>query len=221
MASGCGSSAPPLERRSSSEARAAEAALAGEDDSDTIETTIWMCREAYVYQIPPLRSADLGHRANDWDINKWLWQGALKVNALRDELFVVLHDPTSGELFARTPPITGASSNVIDAVTDSSRYFALRIADAKDPKKHAVVGLGFRDRSYAYDFNATLQDHWKRVLRQKEADDIRKEALARAASEPMRDLSLKEGEKLSIKVRVGHTLTWDGGRSLLYGRSAH
>ena len=38
--------------------------------------------------------------------------------------------------------------------------------------------------------------------RQKEADTMRAEMEARMATEPMRDLSLKDGEKLSIKVCV-------------------
>lgn len=85
-------------------------------------------------------------------------------------------------------------------VIDSSRYFALRIDDGKG--KHAFVGLGFRDRNLAYDFNATMQDHWKGVTRAKEAEELRLEMAARALSEPVRDLSLKEGETLSIKVNV-------------------
>ena len=56
-------------------------------------------------------------------------------------------------------------------VIDSSRYFALRIDDGKG--KHAFVGLGFRDRNLAYDFNATMQDHWKGVTRAKEAEELK------------------------------------------------
>ena len=42
----------------------------------------------------------------------------------------------------------------------------------------------------------------KGVERQKEADAIREEMETRAATEPMRDMSLKEGEKLSISMNV-------------------
>ena len=30
---------------------------------------------------------------------------------------------------------------------------------------HAFIGMGFRDRSDSYDFNAAMQDHWKWVQR--------------------------------------------------------
>lgn len=34
----------------------------------------------------------------------------------------------------------------------------LRVDDGKG--RHAYLGMGFRDRDDAYNFNATLQDHW-------------------------------------------------------------
>lgn len=135
----------------------------------------------------------------DWDVNKWLWQGALKVTCKGDTMFIILFDASTNELFA-TCPVTEKKSKAVDQVIDSSRYFALRIDDGKG--KHAFVGMGFRDRDDAYSFKATMEDHWKSVQREKEAEEYFAEIEARAASEPMRDLSLKDGEKLSIKVNV-------------------
>jgi len=169
-----------------------------EPESANTESLLWTCKECYVYQIPPLKN-ESGHRANDWDVNKWLWSGTIKVTAKGNVLYVLLVDTTTGELFA-TCPVTEPGSKAIDPVVDSSRYFVLRIDDGKG--RHAFIGMGFRDRNFSYDFNATLQDHWKGVERQKEADTLRAEMEARAATEPMRDLSLKDGEKLSIKVNV-------------------
>mmetsp|Transcript_19367 Transcript_19367/g.37686 ORF Transcript_19367/g.37686 Transcript_19367/m.37686 type:complete len:269 (+) Transcript_19367:327-1133(+) len=172
------------------------------DDALDVESTLWTCKECYVYQIPPLKN-ESGHRANDWDVNKWLWSGKLVVVAVRDTIEIRLIDEGTGNLFAMCPMPAATSKNV-DPVIDSSRYFVLRIDDGKG--RHAFIGLGFRDRSDSYDFNATLQDHWKSVQRQVEADEMRKEMEARAATEPLKDLSLKEGEKISIKVNVpgGH-----------------
>jgi len=172
--------------------------MAEEEAETEVESLLWTCKECYVYQIPPLKN-ESGHRANDWDVNKWLWSGTIKVVAKGNVLNVLLVDNTTLELFA-TCPVTEPGSKAIDPVVDSSRYFVLRIDDGKG--RHAFIGMGFRDRNFSYDFNATLQDHWKGVERQKEADVLRAEMEARAATEPMRDLSLKDGEKLSIKVNV-------------------
>ena len=181
--------APPTIQRSDSET---------EGEASDIESLLWTCKECYVYQIPPLKNEN-GHRANDWDVNKWLWSGALKLTATGTLLKIILHDPTTGALFA-TCPMAAAGNKAIDQVIDSSRYFAIRIDDGKG--KHAFVGLGFRDRSEAYDFNATMQDHWKGVRRAVEAKEEAKAFAERVANEPMRDLSLKDGETLSIKVNV-------------------
>eukprot|EP00908_Phaeocystis_cordata_P025970 Transcript_8446.p1 GENE.Transcript_8446~~Transcript_8446.p1 ORF type:complete len:212 (+),score=102.03 Transcript_8446:372-1007(+) len=114
-------------------------------------------------------------------------------------LKVLLEDATSGELFA-TCPVKNQADKAIDPVVDSRRYYVLRIDDGKG--HHAFIGMGFRDRDDAYNFNATMQDHWKSIKRQEEAEQIRKEMEEQFANQPMRDLSLKDGEKLSIKVNV-------------------
>ena len=112
-----------------------------EDDSE-VESLLWTCKECYVYQIPPLKN-ESGHRANDWDVNKWLWSGTIKVTSRGNVLYVLLVDSTTGELFA-TCPVTEPGSKAIDPVVDSSRYFVLRIDDGKG--RHAFIGMGFRDR---------------------------------------------------------------------------
>ena len=48
----------------------------------------------------------------------------------------------------------------VESVTDSSRYFVLRLDNGSG--QHAFVGMGFTERSDAFDFNVTLRDHFKR-----------------------------------------------------------
>ena len=55
----------------------------------------------------------------------------------------------------------------MEPVSDSSRYFCLRIQDEKSGK-HAFIGIAFNQRSDAFDFNVALADHKKQIEREEE-----------------------------------------------------
>lgn len=63
-----------------------------------------------------------------------------------------------GELFAACPVDTYPSS-AVENVTDSARYFVITIKD--DSGRTAFIGIGFVDRSDSFDFNVSLQDHFR------------------------------------------------------------
>lgn len=62
----------------------------------------------------------------------------------------------SGEEFASCLIPEGERAQAVEPVTDSSRYFVLRLIDPKNPKHRAFLGLGFTDRAEAFDFNVAL-----------------------------------------------------------------
>lgn len=110
--------------------------------------------------------------------------------ATGEQCVVKLEDAASGQLFAQCK--YDQQGNSVEQVTDSSRYFVLKIED-QATGRHAFIGLGFTERSDAFDFNVALQDHVKNLNR-------KKEIAQQQANQPVIDYSLKEGAKININI---------------------
>ena len=105
-------------------------------------------------------------RAADWNLAAPDWNGRMRLVAKGKECVLKLEDKASGELFAKCP-IDQYPGIAIESVSDSSRYFVLRIQD--DSGRAAFIGVGFADRSDSFDLNVALQDHFKWL---KQTEDI-------------------------------------------------
>ncbi|CAN1229894.1 Uncharacterized protein At1g03900 [Linum perenne] len=134
--------------------------VGGGEESDAVELVLFKVPECYVYLIPPRKTAG-SYRADEWDVNKWAWEGSLKVVSRTEECIIRLEDKSTGELYARAFLRRG-EPHPVEPVIDSSRYFVLRIEENIDGRlRHAFIGVGFRERTEAYDFQAALHDHMK------------------------------------------------------------
>ena len=200
--------------------------------SETIQRVLFLAPTVHVYQIPPLSSLK-GHTASSWtaqnnsreiftarlrilesapvdaDGNSELYaSSSTSSGASSIKTDILLEDPKSGELFAAAPY---TSTGVVEQVLDSSRFFAVRVEGEGGRK--ATLGIGFEERSEAFDFGVALQEV-KRVLgldgvgasaaagQQPGSLGGRKgKAVGKQAEPPKKDWSLKEGE--SIKVDIG------------------
>ncbi|KAI8094941.1 uncharacterized protein B0P05DRAFT_524015 [Gilbertella persicaria] len=154
------------------------------------ESVLLIIRECYVYKIPP-RTAARGYRAAEWGdlATSFLWKGRLRIVAKGKQCEIRMEDNSTGDLFAVCP--YQVHSNSVEAVLDSSRYFVLKI---ESDGRHAFIGMGFQERSDAFDFNVTLQDFVKQLRAEKEA-------VERAAdTTPKKDYSLKEGQTINITI---------------------
>jgi adaptin ear-binding coat-associated protein 1/2 len=108
---------------------------------------------------------------------------------------IVLEDQRNGQLFAAAPYTAEA---VVEPVSDSSRFFALRVQDEAGRK--ATLGIGFEDRSDAFDFGVSLQEAQKSLSWAQGGPPGKKPAVERNDHVEKRDLSLKEGETITVNL---------------------
>ncbi|XP_054855371.1 adaptin ear-binding coat-associated protein 1 [Eublepharis macularius] len=178
---------------------AAAAAAAGAELE--YEAVLCVKPDVSVYRIPP-RASNRGYRASDWKLDQPDWTGRLRITSKGKTAYIKLEDKVSGELFAQAP-IDQYPGIAVETVTDSSRYFVIRIQDGNG--RSAFIGIGFGDRGDAFDFNVALQDHFKWV---KQETEISKES-QEIDSRPKLDLGFKEGQ--TIKLNIGNMPTKKSG----------
>ncbi|EPS68951.1 hypothetical protein M569_05819, partial [Genlisea aurea] len=98
-----------------------------EEEREEIELILFQVTECYVYLIPPRKTA-ASYRADEWNVNKWTWEGTLKVISKGVVCIIRLEDKTNGELYAQAFLKEG-EPHPVEPVIDSSRYFVLRIEE--------------------------------------------------------------------------------------------
>lgn len=81
----------------------------------------------------------------------------------------------------------------VERTLDSGRYFVLKITNQQG--RHAFIGIAFNERNDAFDFNVALSEFKNELEREEKASKI-----FSPASGPPIDLSIKEGEKIKIKL---------------------
>jgi len=149
-------------------------------------------QEVFVYKIPPRQSAR-GYRAADWNLSSPDWTGRLRIMESARKVRLRLEDKNSGELFAACP-VDSYPGTAVEAVTDSSRYFVIKIVD--ETGRSAYIGIGFSDRADSFDMNVTLQDHFQGV---KKEEKISKEVLEPG---PQLDLAFKDGQTIKVNINI-------------------
>eukprot|EP00604_Paraphysomonas_vestita_P002012 CAMPEP_0174820902 /NCGR_PEP_ID=MMETSP1107-20130205/5019_1 /TAXON_ID=36770 /ORGANISM="Paraphysomonas vestita, Strain GFlagA" /LENGTH=306 /DNA_ID=CAMNT_0016037129 /DNA_START=41 /DNA_END=961 /DNA_ORIENTATION=- len=157
-----------------------------DDDIILVERTLCQLPSVHVFRIPALNRAG-GHRAADWPTDP-VWSGKLKIIAKGRDATIILHDDKNG-VFAKCPYNEGS----VEKVTDSGRYFVLKIVN--DQGRHAFIGIAFNERNDAFDFNVALQEHKSECEREDRAA-----AGELPATIPHQDFSLKEGQKITVKI---------------------
>ncbi|KAK3318273.1 hypothetical protein B0H66DRAFT_532780 [Apodospora peruviana] len=182
--------------------------------ADAIQRILHIARQVHVYNIPPLTSTK-GYTAAIWteDPKRHIFTCRARVIETavssssggpdKIKVDIVLEDASAGQLFAAAPYVSPA---VVEPALDSSRFFAVRVQDPAGRK--ATLGIGFEERSEAFDFSIALQEAQKALglisrsaaagtapsaARNKKPGGENKEELKR-------DYSLKEGETITVNL---------------------
>ncbi|KAG5997559.1 hypothetical protein E4U52_003838 [Claviceps spartinae] len=195
--------------------------------ADAIQRVLFIANTLHVYNIPPLASFK-GHNASSWtaDPARHIFTARVRVietsssppsasgatdgaetSYTSDEtpdlkVDLVLEDPANGQLFAAAPYTDPA---VVEPVLDSSRFFALTVRDPSGRK--AILGIGFEDRSEAFDLAVVLQEV-RRVLGMEKrgrtgevsSEQQGQNGAAAAGAAEDKDYSLKEGETITVNI---------------------
>lgn len=198
----------------------------GDDAGANYASTLFQAHQVYVYRIPPRSSVNAGYKANDWADQKTgdlastaIWKGRLcvleydsaglegdrsaKDEASRGTCEIRLEDADSGELFALCPYSVKSAAEAVEPVTDSSRYFVLRV---QSEGRKAFIGMGFEDREQSWEFSFSLATWVKQQQRIASGPAGTEDAETTAGPSPhlpkggAKDLSLKEGQTFSVKI---------------------
>ncbi|OCK82409.1 adaptin ear-binding coat-associated protein 1 NECAP-1 [Lepidopterella palustris CBS 459.81] len=185
---------------------------------DAIQRILFIAPKVHVYNIPPLTSTK-GYTAATWTANNnrlQIFTARLRIletaiplpssalhPAEKVSTTLLLEDPATGALFAAAPYTAPAA---VEQALDSSRFFAVRVVGEGGRK--ATLGIGFEERSDAFDFSIALQDA-RRVLGMEHSSSGsapgRKSGAGaqdkkEGGAEEKRDFSLKEGEMITVNI---------------------
>uniref|UniRef100_A0A3Q3X5D7 Adaptin ear-binding coat-associated protein 1 n=1 Tax=Mola mola TaxID=94237 RepID=A0A3Q3X5D7_MOLML len=165
------------------------------------ESLLCVKPDVSVYRIPP-RASNRSYRAADWKLDTPDWSGRMRITAKGKVAYIKLEDKVSGELFAQAP-VKEYPGIAVETVSDSSRYFVLRIQD--DNGRSAFIGVGFGDRGDAFDFNVALccptHIHFYRKWVKQENEISQSAQLG--VSGPKLDLGFKEGQTITLNIGQG------------------
>jgi hypothetical protein len=157
------------------------------------ERQLSTCPKVNVFKVPPLKQAE-GYKCAGWEGNQ-LWSGRIRVLAKGTIARIVLDDTSTGEIFAEAPL---DHPNAVEPVTDSSRYFVLRVVKGQ---RHAFIGVGFNDRNEAFDFKTAIEES-KKVIRDFEASQTTTGGAPPPITSSGKDYSL-HGNKISLDLPGG------------------
>lgn len=171
-----------------------------------IQRILFVANVVHVYGIPPITSTK-GFQASSWTsptqpTAQQIFTARLRIIETSVEgkikADIILEDPNTGDLFAAAPYTSTAA---VQQANDSSRFFAIRVVGEGGMK--ATLGIGFEDRSPAFDFGIALGEV-RKVLGMDANTAISGPPNTKTKSsedqDMKQDFSLKDGQTINIQV---------------------
>ena len=127
-----------------------------------MDEVLFRCDKVQAHPLPATGRGPAGYRAAEFQVG--FWGGSLSVVRRRrgqaeSELYISLksRDPPEERevLFAEAKVPVEDYTLAVEKVTDSTRYFAIRLANPDG--RFAWIGIGFATRVQAFDFQEALQ----------------------------------------------------------------
>lgn len=160
------------------------------DEIEEAEYTLGAFTEANIYQVHPgTMSASGDFLADSWTEKHFITAVCGEILVHGERVRIVMKDLKSRELFAEC--VVEDETSVTDTV-DSSRYVVMKLKDPASGRV-ALLGMGWRERTNAYDFKATLRDHQKRMQFRKQR---KQEPRA-----PSRDYNIAADQKIKLNFK--------------------
>uniref|UniRef100_K3WH06 NECAP PHear domain-containing protein n=1 Tax=Globisporangium ultimum (strain ATCC 200006 / CBS 805.95 / DAOM BR144) TaxID=431595 RepID=K3WH06_GLOUD len=196
-------------------------------DEFVLQQMLFQESGVWIYHVPAGQVSTLSPRADSWDPEHPFLTGSLQIVQKGEACWIKLFEPAKPDadgasnesgaanktLFAQCP-IEISKELALDVYVqdcvDSSRYFMIRVED-EQTKRRAYVGIGFPERSSAFNFKATLQDYAKYCLRQIEAtalslstggDDATASGDGMPSPGKSQAFSLLEGQTIRINLKL-------------------
>mmetsp|Transcript_13222 Transcript_13222/g.30924 ORF Transcript_13222/g.30924 Transcript_13222/m.30924 type:complete len:630 (+) Transcript_13222:156-2045(+) len=141
-----------------------------------------------VYRIPSGNSSGMRQRAEDW--SERLWSGYCRVGCNKFNLILCFEDPSTAANFVQSEIANGDWKEQVWPAIDSGRHFVVRApASSLGP----LLGIEFESASDALDFKSVFLNF------KMSRSDVA--AAAPAPRSSYQDLSLKKGDKITVRLK--------------------
>jgi len=171
-----------------------------EGGEQVVESLLLKKNFCHLYKIPPQRNA-IGHYAEDWNLEKSIWMGTLKMiePGIEGSRILLRFVDADGSIFLESVCADlEKGEELLTPVADSSRFWTTFIQPPSNPEKRYAIGFGFAERPCAEDIRFAVADHRDRYLRHSRGKLKKLESDNDSEPRPADDLTLPRRSEVMV-----------------------